>query len=91
MFRTRIIYRLIAVLLVFALMIVGPYSFVIVKQVQKMMEQEEKIGQSPSDQLPQMNKEFAGKLIDQMVPFVFYIFVMALLISIFFLRKMLVS
>ncbi|MDP2157274.1 MAG: PAS domain S-box protein [Nitrospirota bacterium] len=91
MFRSRIIYRFISVLLVFALMIVIPFSLSMVKQVQKMIEAEEKIEQVKSEEYSLMHKEFTGNLVEQMLPFIFYIIVLAFMLSFFFLRKMLMS
>ncbi len=91
MFRTRIIYRFISALLIFALMIVVPLSLSMVKQVQKMIEEEERIEQVKSEEYSLLHREFAGKLVEQMLPFIFYILVLAFILSFFFLRKILLS
>ena len=91
MFRSRIIYRFISVLLVFALMIVIPFSLSMIKQVQKMIEEEEKIEQVKSEEYSLVHKEFTGNLVEKMLPFIFYILVLAFMLSFFFLRKMLMS
>lgn len=91
MFKTRIIYRLVGLLLVFALMIVVPYSFTFIKQVQQHFEKEEAMDRPASAERVLMHREFMSRLVDQMVPFLFYVFIMAFFLSIFFLRKMLIS
>lgn len=91
MFRTRIIYRLVGLLLVFALMIIGPYSFTFIKQVQQHFEKEEALDTQPSHEKELMHKGFTSRLVEQMVPFSFYVLIMAFFLSIFFLRKMLIS
>jgi PAS domain S-box-containing protein len=91
MFKTRIIQRLIVLLLVFALVVVGPFSFTVIKQVQKLIEQEEALNRSGSPGEMHFHKEFTPRLVEQMVPFTFYILIMSFLLSIFFLRKMLIS
>ncbi|HYQ48228.1 MAG TPA: PAS domain-containing protein, partial [Thermodesulfovibrionales bacterium] len=91
MFRARIIYRLVGLLLVFALMIVGPYSFSVIKQVEKMIEKETAVDTAMSQEEALIRREFTPQLIDQMVPFAFYVLIMAFFLSIFFLRKMLIS
>lgn len=91
MFRARIIHRFISVLLVFALMIVVPFSLSVLNQVQKMISEEEQIEQIQSEGYRYMHREFTGRLVDQMLPYIFYILVLAFILSFFFLRKMLVS
>ena len=91
MFKTRILYRFISVLLIFALMIIVPFSLSVVKQVQKMIEKEESLEQVKSEEYSLMHKEFTPKLVEQMLPFVFYILVLSFIMAIFFLRKMLIS
>ena len=91
MFKTRIIYRLVALLLVFALMVMGPYSFSVIKQVQKMIEMENAVDTEISHEEDRIRREFAPRLIEQMVPLTFYVLIMAFFLAIFFLRKMLIS
>lgn len=91
MFRTKIIYRLIIVLLIFASLVVIPFSFTIVKQVNKMISEEEAIHPAINEDYLKLHKEFTPKLIEQMVPYAFYILIMAFMLSIFFMRKMLFS
>ncbi|MBI5639435.1 MAG: PAS domain-containing protein [Nitrospirae bacterium] len=91
MFKTKIIYRLIAVFLVFAIMVLVPFSFTIIKQVNNMIQEEEKFEKPRDDEYARMHQEFIPKLIDQMIPYAFYILVMAFFLAIFFLRNMLVS
>ncbi len=91
MFRTRIIYRLISILIIFALMIVLPFSLSVINQTQKMIEKEETLEQVKSEEYSLMHKDFTAKLVDQMLPFIFYILVLAFIMSFFFLRKMLMS
>ncbi|MBI5847715.1 MAG: PAS domain S-box protein [Nitrospirae bacterium] len=91
MFRTRIIYRFIAVLIIFALLIVVPFSLSVISQTQKMIEKEEALEQTKSHEYSLMHREFTSKLIEQMLSFIFYILVLAFILSFFFLRKMLIS
>ncbi|MBI5633398.1 MAG: PAS domain S-box protein [Nitrospirae bacterium] len=91
MFKTRIIYRFITVLLVFALMIVVPFSLSVVKQAQKMIEEEEKVEQVQSEEYRNMHREFTDRLVGQMLPFIFYILVLSFIMAIFFLRTLLIS
>ncbi|MBI5074716.1 MAG: PAS domain S-box protein [Nitrospirae bacterium] len=91
MFKTKILYRFVSVLLIFALMIVIPFSLSVVKQVQKMIEKEESLEPVKSEEYSLMHKEFTAKLVEQMLPFVFYILVLSFIMAIFFLRKMLIS
>lgn len=91
MFRTRILFRFISVILVFALMIVIPFSLSTIKQVEKLIEQEDKVQQVQSDEYRNMHRDFAPKLVEQMLPFIFYILVLAIIMAIFFLRTMLIS
>ncbi len=90
MAKTRIIYRQILIFLVFAALIVVPLTFTIVKQVNMMILQEER-EMSPQQAEGTAHREFSSKLLDQIAPFVFYILVMALMLSIFFSRRMLIS
>jgi len=91
MLKKRIISRLVGLLIVFALLIMGPYSLTIIKQVQKMNGQEESLnGPGAHDGSP-VHREFTSRLIEQMVPFTFYILILAFLLSVFFLRNMLIS
>jgi len=87
MFKQRIIYRFITILVIFALMIVGPYSFGIVKQMQKMIEKEGQLEPARSEEYARMQRDLTARLVEQMLPFVFYIFILAFIISIFFSEK----
>ncbi len=91
MFKARILYRFIAVLLIFAMMIIVPFSLSVVKQVQKMIEKEEALEQGKSEEYSLMHKEFTAKIVEQMIPFIFYILVLSFIMAVFFLRKMLIS
>ncbi len=91
MLKKRIISRLIGLLIVFALLIVGPYSLTIIKQVQKMNSQEESLSRHGAHDGNPAHREFTSRLIEQMVPFTFYILILAFLLSVFFLRNMLIS
>ena len=92
MFKPKLIYRLIISFLIFALMIVIPLSFTIIKQVRIMISEEETlvgthVPQRPaefSERETQLHKDFVPRLVDNMVPYIFYILVMALILSVFF-------
>lgn len=90
MFRTKMIYRLISVFLIFAVLTLAPLTVTIVKQVNKMIEQEEEVMMKPDNaEYAQFHRDFSLRLIEQLVPFVFYILVLAFMLSLFFMRKML--
>jgi len=72
-------------------MIVVPYSFTFIKQVQQHFEKEEAMDRPPFTERVLMHRDFMSRLVDQIVPFLFYVFIMAFFLSIFFLRKMLIS
>jgi PAS domain S-box-containing protein len=99
MFKMKFVYRLITIFLVFGLMIVLPYSFTILDQVKKMIAAEEATLHVPeggdtvvmTEKGTELHREFIPKLIDNMLPYIFYILVLAFLLSIFFSRKILVS
>ncbi len=91
MFKTKIIYRLISVFLIFAVMIIVPYSFTILKQVTKMIGEEEAVHPPVDEEYAKLHKEFTSRLFEQMLPYIIYILIMALILSIFFMRKMLIS
>jgi PAS domain S-box-containing protein len=56
-----------------------------------MIEEEEKFEQIKSAEYSQLHRDFSAKLVEQMVPYIFYILVLAFILSFFFLRKMLRS
>ncbi|MDH4231522.1 MAG: PAS domain S-box protein [Nitrospirota bacterium] len=98
MFKMKFVYRLITIFLLFGLMIVLPYSLTIIKQLEKMIEEEEMVSYVPGgngtiipEKGSELHKEFIPRLIDQMLPYFFYILVLAFLLSIFFSRKILIS
>src|SRR5574340_676263 len=99
MFKPKLIYRLVISFLIFALMIVIPLSFTIIKQVRIMISEEEAllgthVQQKTADvneRETELHKDFVPKLVDNMVPYIFYILVMALILSIFFSRKIILS
>ena len=99
MFKSKLVYRLITILLVFALMIVIPMSFTVIKQVQKLISDEEKTLETHEREIAlethaeeiDVHKNFVPKLVENMLPYVFYILAMAFLLSIFFSRKIILS
>ncbi|HYQ48251.1 MAG TPA: PAS domain S-box protein, partial [Thermodesulfovibrionales bacterium] len=54
-------------------------------------EKEEVLDMQSSPDAQRMRREFTLQLVEQMVPFTFYVIIMAFFLSIFFLRKMLIS
>ncbi|MBA4372899.1 MAG: hypothetical protein C0402_08540 [Thermodesulfovibrio sp.] len=91
MVRTKIIYRLIVMFLVFAAMITIPLTFTVITQVNKMIAEEEAM-RPPSDrEYENMHHVFSSRLLGQIIPYSFYILIMALMLSIFLSRKMLIS
>jgi PAS domain S-box-containing protein len=91
MARTRIIYKHIAIFLLFAVLIVVPLTFTVVIQVDKMIAGEEAIHPPISAEYAKSQREFSDKLIERVIPFAFYILLLALMLSIFFSRGMLIS
>lgn len=99
MFKTKLVYRLITIFLVFALMIVVPWSFTLIKQVKDMISDEEKALETHERETSlnthekemDVHKNFIPKLLENMLPYIFYILVMAFLLSIFFSRKIILS
>ncbi|MEW6109787.1 MAG: PAS domain S-box protein [Nitrospirota bacterium] len=91
MFKTRIIYRLIFIFLLFAVMIVVPLTITIVKQVNTMIVEEEKMYPPGAEEYTTAHRELPSKLVENIIPYAFYILVLALMMSVFFMRKMLFS
>lgn len=91
MFKTRIIYRLILMFLLFAIMIVVPYSLTILNQANKMIIHEEKIHPPVNEEYAKLQREFIPALVEQIIPYAIYIPILAFMLSIFFMRKMLIS
>jgi PAS domain S-box-containing protein len=91
MIKTKIIFRLILIFLFFAVMVVLPLTFTIVKQVDKMIAEEEGLYMPGTEAFMRPHREFTSRLIGHIVPYTFYILIMTLLLSIFFMRKMLIS
>jgi PAS domain S-box-containing protein len=89
MFRKKIIYRLFTVLLLFASLTIVPFSYTVIRYAENLFMQQGSLhlpagaGGVPSAFVPTM--------ISRLLPFVFYIFVLSFLLSIFFLRNMLKS
>jgi PAS domain S-box-containing protein len=91
MFRKkRIFYRLISLFLIFAFMIVVPYSFTVITQVRKLIQVEEHTERGISENVMELHRELVPRLVERMVPYVFYILVLAFLLSIFFLRRLII-
>lgn len=91
MVRTRLIYRLVFIFLVFASLITVPLTFTVISQVKKMIAEEEAVRPSENQEYSKMHHEFSSRLLEQISPYSFYILAMALMLSIFLSRKMLVS
>jgi len=97
MFKKKLIYRAITIFLVFALMIIIPLSFTMLKQARNIISGEEVEAPHEGTALPEsreavkIRKEFVPVLIDNMLPYIFYILLLAFLMSIFFSRKILIS
>ncbi len=91
MFKTRIIYKLIFAFLLFAAMILLPYTLTVINQTKKMIEMEESIHPPETEEYAELHREFVPELIDKILPFGIYTLVMALFFSLFFMRRVLVS
>ena len=90
MFKTKIIYKLFAVFLLFALMIVLPFSYTVVKLAHNMITEDEAVSVTPEKEMI-IHMEFIPKLFDHIFTYSFYILVLAFLFSVFFSRKILKS
>lgn len=91
MFRSKIIYRFLAVLLLFSLLTLIPFSYTVIRQVDTMIAEEEAMHPPASDEYAELHEGFSSRLLEQMVPYAFYILILAFMLSVFFLRKMLMS
>ncbi len=99
MFKTKLVYRLITIFIVFALMIVISFSFTLIRQVQNLISEEEKILETYKKDTAldtyekeiDVHKEIIPKLIENMIPYIFYILALAFLLSVFFSRKIILS
>jgi len=91
MFGARIIYKLIFVFIVFAALIMVPFSLTVVKQVEKMTTQTDPVRPADAEGNIAAQKTFAARLAEQVLPYAFYILLMSFVLSIFFLRKMVLS
>jgi len=91
MLRSKIIYRLLAVFLLFSLFTMLPFSYTVVRQVNTMIAEEEALHPPATDEYADLHRGFSSRLMEQMVPYAFYILILAFMLSIFFLRKMLMS
>jgi PAS domain S-box-containing protein len=89
MFRKKIIYRLITVLLLFAGLTILPFSYAVIKHAEYLLMQQKPLHLPPGG--GEIPLAFVPAMIARLLPFVFYIFVMSFLLSVFFLRNMLKS
>jgi PAS domain S-box-containing protein len=91
MFKTKLIYRLLSLLLVFALMILVPYTFTFVKQTQEIINLEESMQETESEEYREVHQKFVSMILENIIPYIIYTLVLAFMISIFFMRGMLSS
>lgn len=91
MFKTKIIYKLILAFLVFAAMIMLPYTLTIINQTKKMIAAEDSLYPHENEEYAKMHREFVPTLIEKIVPFAIYTLIMAMFFSLFFMRKLLAS
>ncbi len=90
MFRKKIAYKLIFLLLLFALIIIVPYSLTILTQAGKMIEEHGgRVNQS--DEYIRLQETFVLGLVEQMVPYAIYILILAIMMTMFFMRNILIS
>ncbi len=88
MFKQRIIYRLFLILLIFALILIIPFSLTIRKEVKNMItEEEETVAPSPIEK--SIHDKFSERFTDSIIVFSFYTFVFAFLLSLFFSKNLL--
>ncbi|GAB4483568.1 MAG: hypothetical protein OHK006_04980 [Thermodesulfovibrionales bacterium] len=90
--RSRIIYRLLAIFLSFALLVLVPYTVTIIMQAQKIIHRQmsEHAGAMQLDPVS-VHHDFTARLLDYMVPYVFFVFVLAFMMALFFMRTLLFS
>lgn len=91
MVRTKIMYRLVFAFLVFATMIMAPLTFTVVTQVNRMLAEEEAVGTPQNKEYLHLHQVFSSRLLEQMIPYSFYILMLALMLSIFVSRRILIS
>lgn len=91
MFKNKLIFKQMAIFVVFAAMIVIPLTLTIVRTVNTMIMQEELMHSADSEESARAHREFSSRLIEHVTPFVFYILILVFFLSIFFSRKMLLS
>ncbi len=91
MFKTKIFYKLMIVLLIFAAMIVVPYTYTIVVQVNKLIELEKTIDQPQSQEVLEAHRLFVSNLFRSTTPYIIYTVILAFGLSIFFMRRLLLS
>ena len=89
MYKTKLVYRLISLFFVFALLIIIPLSFMILKQVKTIIGGDAVYSGSGAG--PEVYKQFLVLLFDQLLPYFLYIPLMAFLFSLFFSRKIIAS
>jgi PAS domain S-box-containing protein len=89
MYKIKLVYRLIPLFFIFALLIVIPLSFMILKQV-RLMTAGDAVSLPPGTG-PEGYREFLMLLFDQTVPCFLYVLLMAFLFSLFFSRKIIAA
>lgn len=86
MFKQRIIYRLFFIFLIFAIILIIPFSLSIRREVNKMMTEEETAAlHTPAEK--EIHNKFSERFTDNIVVFSFYTFIFAFLLSLFLSRK----
>jgi PAS domain S-box-containing protein len=91
MFKTKIFYKLMIILLIFAAMILVPYTYTIVVQVNKLIELEESFDQPQNQEVLEAHRLFVSNLFKRTTPYIIYTVILAFGLSIFFMRKLLLS
>jgi len=87
MFKQRIIYRLFLIFLIFALILIIPFSLTVHKEVKKMMAEEEE-NLPPLSVEKSIHNKFSEQFTDNIIVFSFYTFVFAIILSLFFSRSL---
>ncbi|MBI5102463.1 MAG: PAS domain S-box protein [Nitrospirae bacterium] len=91
MTRSRIIYRLIFLFVVFALMITVPFTLTMISQVKRIVTDAPALKAAQDAGQGMAFGELSSRLLDHAVPYIFYILVMAIMLAIFFSRKLMAS
>lgn len=88
MFKQRIIYRLLLIFIIFALILIIPFSLSIRREINNMMTEEETVClHTPVER--EIHDKFSERFTENIIVFSFYTFIFAFFLSLFLSRKVL--